>query len=51
MNSVDEMLQNLLRESEQQLPYRPNTVRKDLDFSYIPQMVYSDPCIFFEKLY
>ena len=49
MNSVDEMLQNLLRESEQQLPYRPNTVRKDLDFSYIPQMVYSDPCIFLKN--
>ena len=49
MNHIDEMLQNLLRESEQQLPYRPNSVRKDLDFRHIPQMIYSDPCVFLKN--
>lgn len=49
MNNVDEMLYHLLKESEQQLPYRPNTVRKDLDFQFVPQMVYSDPAAFLKN--
>lgn len=49
MDHIDEMLQNLLRESQQQLPYRLNTVRRDLDFTHIPQMLYADPYLFLEN--
>lgn len=41
-----EKLYNMIKESEERLPFKPNTVRKDLDFHAMPHTAYNNPTNF-----
>lgn len=40
------MLYNMINEAGEELPFKPNNVRKDLDFCIMPSIVYNDPTDF-----
>lgn len=48
MNIMDE-LRKFLATSDDSLPYRPDRVRQNLDFSVIPKMVYNDGPVFIKN--
>ena len=48
MDVIDK-LRELMEESDKTLPYVPNRVREDLDFTIIPDMVYANGPMFVEN--
>ena len=46
---VMDKLRALMEESNKTLPYAPNHVRQDLDFTVVPQMVFNNGPVFIEN--
>lgn len=45
MDQMDE-LKRMLQEAEGELPFRPNSLRKELDFQIMPHLLYANPAAF-----